>query len=556
MRNCAALTALIVACGAVTPAAAQTARERAVAIDRVPIPPAERFEVEEIGPPLAAPWSLAFLPDGSFLVSEKHGGLRRIGPGGQATPPMAGGPPNVLRKSDSGLHDVVLDPDFAANRTIYLAFAEGTEESNRTAIWKARLDGDRMVDGRVIFRVNEAKKAPSHPGGRLLFLPDKTLLLAVGDGFDYRDKAQTPASHLGKVLRLTRDGKAPPDNPFIGRAGYPPEIWALGSRNIQGLTRDPVTGTIWAHEHGPRGGDEINELVAGRNYGWPRASFGIDYDGKLITDRQHIDGLADPRFVWAPSIAPSGLAVYRGAVHPELDGKLLVGALAARTLVQVRIGAQTGLLAEEGRWLGGLKARIRDVRVAPDGQVYLLTDGDSGRLLRLVAAASNPAIAADSPLSAMGYLIGSWTGESRFTPPFVANPKVMDETSLVDCVPVLKATYIRCTIRFFRRSDGRLRTVEHNINRDPAKSGFNVTVLDSGWSGQSRYTLNWDESEQAWIGFVPTDHDGRPATERIVDKPSPDRTTITHTEAIRLNSAPNAPWTETFRWTFTRRPAS
>ena len=171
--------ALAVAVVTVSPAAAQTNREKAVAIDRVPIPSAERFEVEEIGPPLAAPWSLAFLPDGSFLVSEKHGGLRRIGPGGHATPPMEGGPPNVLRKSDSGLLDVVLDPDFAANRTIYLAFAEGTEESNRSAIWKARLDGDRMVGGRVIFRVNEAKEAPSHPGGRLLFLPDKTLLLTT-----------------------------------------------------------------------------------------------------------------------------------------------------------------------------------------------------------------------------------------------------------------------------------------------------------------------------------------------------------------------------------------
>ena len=365
------------------PALAQMTRLDAVAIDRVPIPPADRYEVEAIGPALAAPWSLAFLPDGSFLVSEKHGGVRIIRPNGSATGRLPGGPPTVLQKEDSGLLDIVLDPDFAANRFIYIAFAEGTEESNRTAVWKARLDNDRLTGGRVIFRVNEAKKGAAHPGGRMLFLPDKTLLLTVGDGFDYRDKAQDPASDLGKIVRLTRAGHAAPDNPFISRVGYAPEIWTLGHRNVQGLTRDPVTGTIWAHEHGPRGGDEINELAAGRNYGWPRASFGIDYDGKLITDRQHVEGMIDPRFVWVPSIAPSGLAAYHGAIHPEWEGRLLVGALASRMLAQVRINPQTGLLAEEGRWLVGLKARIRDVRVGPNGNVYLLTDEENGRLLRI-----------------------------------------------------------------------------------------------------------------------------------------------------------------------------
>ena len=366
-------------------ASGQTARERAVAIDRVPVPPADRFEVEQIGPLLASPWSLAFLPGGSFLVTEKHGGIRIIRADGGASGRLPGGPPNVFQKEDSGLLDIALDPDFAANGFVYVAFAEGSEESNRTAVWKARLERDRLSGGKVIFRVNEAKRAPSHPGGRLLFLPDKTFLLTVGDGYDYRDKAQDPGRHLGKILRLNRDGAAPPDNPFVGRPGYAPEIYTLGHRNPQGLARDPATGTIWSHEHGPRGGDEINELVAGRNYGWPRASFGIDYDGTLITDRQHVDGMADPRFVWAPSIAPSGLAIYRGAIHRDWDGRLLVGALATRMLAQVRVNPDNGLLAEEGRWLVGLKARIRDVRIARDGQVYLLTDGPEGRLLRLLA---------------------------------------------------------------------------------------------------------------------------------------------------------------------------
>lgn len=376
------ITAAIVS-AATSSANAQTARERAVAIDQVPIPPLENFQVEQIGPPLAAPWSLAFLPDGSFLVTEKHGGIRIIRADGSATDRLPGGPTNVLQKEDSGLLDVVLDPEFGANRTVYVAFAEGTEEANRIAIWKGRLEHERLTGGRVIFRVDEPKKAPSHPGGRLLFLPDRTLLLSVGDGYDYRDKAQDPASHLGKVLRLTRDGRAAPGNPFLGQAGFAPEIYTLGHRNIQGLARDPVTGTIWSHEHGPRGGDEINDLLAGRNYGWPRASFGIDYDGKLITDRHHVDGMADPRFVWSPSIAPSGLAIYRGKAFPQWEGRLLVGALVPRMLAQVRINPKSGLLAEESRWLTGLKMRIRDVRVAPDGLVYLLTDDPRGRLLRV-----------------------------------------------------------------------------------------------------------------------------------------------------------------------------
>jgi aldose sugar dehydrogenase len=366
---------------------AQSNRLQAVAIDRVPIPSADRYEVEAIGPPLAGPWSLAFLPDGRFVVTEKHGGVRIMRSDGSATEQLSGGPEHVLQKEDSGLLDIVLDPDFATNRNVYIAFAEGTEEANRTAVWKGRLDDDQLLKGQVIFRVKEPKKGAAHPGGRMLFLPDKTLLLTVGDGFDYRDKAQDPASHLGKVLRITRDGQAPPDNPFARRPGYAPEIWTLGHRNPQGLTRDSATGRIWQHEHGPRGGDEINDLVAGGNYGWPRASFGIDYDGKLITDRQHVDGMIDPRFVWSPSIAPSGLAIYHGAVHPDWEGRLLVGALASRLLAQVRVNPQNGLLAEEGRWLVGLKARIRDVRVAPDGNVYLLTDDAQGRLLRIVRPA-------------------------------------------------------------------------------------------------------------------------------------------------------------------------
>jgi glucose/arabinose dehydrogenase len=375
---------LLVACLAVASAgSAQTNRERAVAIDRIEVPMAEDFTIEAIGPTLNHPWSLVFLPGGAMLVSERHGGMRLIERDGNASPPINGMPPDVLRIEDSGLLDVVLDPDFVRNRQIYVAFVEGSEAANRTAIWKAQFDGARLTGGRVIFRSNVAKKGPSHPGGRMLFLRDGTLLLTIGDGYDFKEAAQDTASHLGKVLRLTAEGGIPPDNPFVGRVGHAPEVWTMGHRNIQGLTLDSVTGIVWSHEHGPRGGDEINRLDPGKNYGWPRALWGIDYDGKQISDRSHVDGMQDPQFFWSPSIAPSGLAVYHGTKFPQWQDKLLVGALAARGIVVLRQGKQTGLLVEEQRLLTTLKTRIRDVRVGPEGAVYLLTDDAHGRISRL-----------------------------------------------------------------------------------------------------------------------------------------------------------------------------
>jgi glucose/arabinose dehydrogenase len=376
-------------------AAAQSPREAAVALDRMEIPPSDKVGLEVVAAHLRLPWSLAFLPDGAILLVEKHHGLRLLRPGRPLGPLLEGGPPNVLAKEDSGRLDIALDPDFTSNRFVYLAFAEGNEAANRTAIWKARFAGDRLEGGRIIFRVNVAKKGTAHPGGRLLFLPDKTLLLSVGDGFDYRDAAQDMRSHLGKLLRLTRDGRPAPGNPFLGRSGVAPEIWTSGHRNIQGLTRDTATGAVWAHEHGPRGGDEINLIRPGLNYGWPAVSHGIDYDGTIITERAFGPGFEPSRFYWAPSIAPSGLALYRGALYPDWTGKFFVGGLASRSLVRLRIGADTGLIVEEERMLAGLRQRIRDVREGPDGYLYLLTDSEDGALLRLVPPA--PAGQASSP---------------------------------------------------------------------------------------------------------------------------------------------------------------
>lgn len=381
------LVLLLVGGNAMQPAAAQdtglSPRERAVAIEKVDVVARESADLERLASGLRFPWSLAFTPDGDILITEKYAGVR-VMRGGRLLPDvLAGGPANVLAKADSGILDIALDPDFTANRLVYLSFAEGDEAANRTAVWVARYDGERFTDGRVIFRVQPDKAKPGHPGGRMLFLPDGTFLLTVGDGFDYKAAAQDPGSHLGKILRLTREGAAPADNPFVGSPSALPEIWSSGHRNAQGLTRDPETGEIWAHEHGPRGGDEINRLRAGANYGWPVVTHGIDYDLSIVSERAFAPGIERSWFFWAPSIAPSGLAVYRGKAFPDWEGKLLVGGLVSKAVSRMRPAKQPGFFIEEERMFGSRDKRIRDVRVGPDGLVYLLTDEDEAELLRL-----------------------------------------------------------------------------------------------------------------------------------------------------------------------------
>ncbi len=368
-----ALLALIAACSRETP----------------PPPPdasaAEKttVKVETLASGLTIPWSMAFLPDGALLIIEKAGGPRFYRNGSLAPEPVPGLPGDIYVNADSGLHDIALDPDFASTQRVFIAYASGDEDANRLAVWRARLVNDRLVDGEVIFRVRPDKAGASHPGGRILFLPDKSFLLSVGDGYQYRDAAQDLASHLGKILRLDRDGAPPADNPFIGRADVAPEIWSFGHRNPQGLAYDQETGFIWEHEHGPRGGDEINRLIAGANYGWPLTTSGIDYDGALISKAAHADDVVSPLLVWAPSIAPSGLAVYRGVAFADWNGHLLVGGLASKSLVRASLDNDGRSIRESERLLGEIGARLRDIRVGPDGLVYILTDEADGRLLRL-----------------------------------------------------------------------------------------------------------------------------------------------------------------------------
>lgn len=340
--------------------------------------PAHRIATVASG--LDHPWSVAFLPDGRVLVTERAGRLRVIANGKLQPKPVAG-VPAVYAHSQGGLFDVLPHPRFASNRLIYLSYAAGTPEANATRIARARLDGDRLADLKVIFETAPAKDTPVHYGGRMAWLADGTLAMTTGDGFDYREDAQRPGKLFGKIVRLRDDGSVPPDNPFAGRPGARGEIWSLGHRNPQGLAVDAATGTLYAHEHGPAGGDEVNVIRRGANYGWPVATFGRDYSGAAVSPYKRYKGMVDGLVVWTPSIAPSGLAVYRGAMFPEWQGDLILGALAHRHVRRVDLDG--GKVAGQQRLFPELSARIRDVRVAPDGALWLTVDEANGRVLRV-----------------------------------------------------------------------------------------------------------------------------------------------------------------------------
>ena len=326
------------------------------------------------------PWSVAFLPDGRVLVTERSGRLRVIANGRLSPKPIAG-VPAVYARSQGGLFDVLPHPRFAENRLLYLSYAAGTPAANATRIARARLDGDRLANLEVIFETAPKKSTPVHYGGRMAWLPDGTLVMTTGDGFDWREDAQRLGGLFGKIVRLRDDGTVPADNPFVGKAGARGEIWSLGHRNPQGLAVDGATGTLYAHEHGPAGGDEVNVIRRGANYGWPVATLGRDYSGAAVSPFKRYKGMVDGIVTWTPSIAPSGLAVYRGAMFPEWQGDLILGALAHRHVR--RIDLQDRKVVGQQRLVPELNARIRDVRVAPDGALWLTIDETNGRVLRV-----------------------------------------------------------------------------------------------------------------------------------------------------------------------------
>jgi glucose/arabinose dehydrogenase len=324
---------------------------------------------------LAWPWSVALLPDGRFLISEREGRLLLVHRDGSRT--VLEGTPATLFAGQGGYLDVILDSRFASNRYVYLSYAEGTPQENGLAVFRARLQDDRLHEGRQILRVAQDKSTPQHYGGRMLMVDDH-LIITSGDGFEHREDAQDLDSELGKVLRVDRDGQ-PAGMP--GERGDPLRIWTRGHRNPQGLAVDPGRGLVYLHEHGPRGGDEINVLKGGENYGWPLATHGVNYSGAYVSPFRSVPGATDPIWTWTPSIAPSGLAYYAGNRIPQWRDSLLVGALVDREVRRLKV--VDGVIVAEEALFSDLDRRIRDVRVF-DERIFVLTDGENATLFEVM----------------------------------------------------------------------------------------------------------------------------------------------------------------------------
>lgn len=382
-----ALLSLFVAVAFSAPASATLVSNRDVPIE-------QGTQRQVIVEGLEHPWGLAFLPDGRTLVTERPGRLRVIQDGKLLPDPVEGLPP-ILSQGQGGLMDVSLHPRFAETGWVYLTLAQGTAEANWTALARGKLVGNRLEETRVIWRVSQAKSGGQHFGSRLAWLPDGTLLMSIGDGGNrpnmlegrlIREHAQLLNSHIGKVVRLTEDGAPAPGNPFAGKAGADPAIWSLGHRNVQGLAHDPIRKTVWATEHGSLGGDEFNRLSAGGNYGWPEASRTRDYvTGAPVSPVESRPGMTDPVLLWETAVAPSGLAVYDGPAFPQWRGDVFSGSLQGLDVRRLDLDDAGKVKGETGLRIG---QRVRDVRVGPDGLLYVLTDEKTGRLIRFSPAAA------------------------------------------------------------------------------------------------------------------------------------------------------------------------
>jgi len=355
------------------------------------------FRVVQLVSGLEHPWGLSFLPDGRILLTERPGRLRivrasRIAPKPSSDLPRTAqedlleplpvsGVPQVVARGQGGLLDVALHPQFAENGLVYLSYAGAGEGGIGTEVVRGRLVGNRLEEVRVIFRMKPKSDTRQHFGSRLVFDRAGYLFITLGDRGDM-DRAQRTDDHAGSVIRLHDDGRIPADNPFVGKPGWKPEKFTLGNRNMQGAALHPQTGELWTHEHGPQGGDEINVIRQGVNYGWPVITYGVNYGvGTKIGEGTHKAGMAQPLHYWVPSIAPSGMAFYTGEKFPRWRGDLFVGALRDQMLVRLRLDGEK--VVHEERMLQGVLGRIRDVRQGPDGCLYLLTDERDGVLVRL-----------------------------------------------------------------------------------------------------------------------------------------------------------------------------
>jgi glucose/arabinose dehydrogenase len=338
------------------------------------------FRLVKVADGLDHPWCVAFLPDGRMLVTERPGRLRVVRDGRLQPEPVAG-VPAVFASGQGGLLDVALHPRFAENGLIYLSYAERGDGGASTALARAKLAGNRLEDLRVLFREEPKTGGGLHFGGRIVFDRAGFLYLTLGERGD-KDRAQRSDNHHGSVIRLHDDGRVPADNPFVGKPGWRPEKFDLGHRNQQGAALHPQTGALWTHEHGPQGGDEINVIRAGANYGWPVITYGVNYGiGTKIGEGTHKEGMAQPLYYWVPSIAPSGMAFYTGDKFPKWKGDLFVGSLKFELLVRLKLDGEK--VVGEERLIKGAIGRIRDVRMGPDGLLYLLTDESDGVLARL-----------------------------------------------------------------------------------------------------------------------------------------------------------------------------
>lgn len=341
------------------------------------------YKIETIAQGLDFPWSLAFLPDGNSLVTERTGQIRMVS-AGHVSEPFTGLPKNIFTKGQGGVLDVVLHPNYQSNGWLYLSYVIGSDDNNALQVMRAKLSENRLTQQQLIFTVSPFKDTPVHFAGRMTFLPDNSLLITSGDGFDYREDAQRLNNLLGKVIRINDDGSIPSNNPFLNEdtdslGNY---VFSYGHRNSQAILYDPVRTVIFSNEHGPAGGDELNVIQAGVNYGWPVITYGKDYIGGRISPFTEYPNMQQPLLDWTPSIAPSGMAVHAGEMFKILNGDLLVSVLKFKEVRWVQmngmqIAGQVSLFKELGQ-------RIRDVRVHPDGSIYILTDSEQGKILRIV----------------------------------------------------------------------------------------------------------------------------------------------------------------------------
>ena len=341
----------------------------------------QRFTLQTVSTGLEHPWGMAFLPDGRALVTERPGRLRIVAADGALSAPLAG-VPAVVAKGQGGLLDVALHPRFADNHLVYLSYSEAGDGGNSTAVARGRFEGDALRDVEVIFRQQPKFDSPNHFGSRLVFAGDGTLFVTLGERYFRRDDAQQLDNHHGKIVRLNDDGSVPADNPFAQRQAALPQIWSYGHRNLQGAVLHPQTGELWTHEHGPRGGDELNIARAGRNYGWPVITYGKEYIGGSIGEGTAKAGMEQPLHYWVPSIAPSGMTFVDERI-PAWKGNLLIGSLKFDQLVRLELDGDK-VVHEERLLQKELGERVRDVEQGPDGAIYLLTDESKGKLVKLV----------------------------------------------------------------------------------------------------------------------------------------------------------------------------